>query len=95
MEYKVIREYILAETKMYGTVTWVQTALIEQNCRKSLFKLEKRLDRELQDILNQEELYWRQQARSKWNMHGERNTKFFHACAKSKWRKHVILQLKD
>lgn len=42
----------------------VQTTLIEPNYRKSLFKLEKRLDRELQDILDQEELYWRQQARA-------------------------------
>lgn len=50
---------------------------------------------EFHTILDQEESYWRQQARCKWLVQGERNTKYFHACVSSRRRRNRIEQLKD
>lgn len=37
------------------------------------------LVRELNEILIQEETYWRQKARCRWHVEGERNTRYFHS----------------
>lgn len=42
----------------------------------SLDKLERKLLAELENILLQEEIYWKQQARMLWLKDGEQNTKF-------------------
>lgn len=71
----------------------VQVALTTSP-RKSLFKLEQSLLDEWNDILNQEDSYWKQRARIQWLSTGERHTKFFHASAKQKQRRLQIAQLK-
>lgn len=48
----------------------------------------------MNDILTQEDMYWRQKARCKWHIEGERNTKYFHAMVVEKRRKNRVLQLK-
>lgn len=63
--------------------------------RSSLIKLESKLIEELTTILDQEEVYWRQDARMMWLGNGERNTRYFHACASHRKRINIILQLKD
>lgn len=49
---------------------------------------------EMDNILLQEEVYWKQQARMLWLKDGERNTKFFHSWAKQRKRENRIHQLK-
>ncbi|CAI9107047.1 OLC1v1006319C1 [Oldenlandia corymbosa var. corymbosa] len=38
-------------------------------------------ERELEDLLDMEHLYWQQRSKCLWNVHGERNTTFFHKWA--------------
>lgn len=60
----------------------------------SLTKLETKLSLELNDILIQEEAYWKQKAKCRWHVEGERNTKYFHATVMDRRRKNIITQLK-
>lgn len=64
--------------------------ILESKFSPSLTKLEIQLLQELTEILTQEELYWRQQARIQWLTHGERNTRYFHAQAKQRQRHNRI-----
>lgn len=61
---------------------------------RSLEKLERKLILELDNILDQEESYWKQKARYQWITQGERNTRFFHANVVARRRRNRILQLK-
>ena len=50
---------------------------------------------ELEELLNREELMWAQKARTKWFLHGDRNTRYFQTVVKQ-WRsRNRILQIKD
>ena len=41
----------------------------------------KRLERQIDDLLVDEEIYWRQRSRAVWLREGDKNTKFFHSKA--------------
>lgn len=62
---------------------------------KSLETLESKLIREYDAILLQKELYWKQKARMNWSVHGELNTRSFHASVLHRRRKAKIQQLRD
>jgi len=56
---------------------------------------ESSLQSELHSLLEQEEIKWKQRAREEWLKSGDRNTKFFHACANQKSRRKQILRIVD
>lgn len=59
-----------------------------------LFKLEKKLHEEYNDILNQEELLWFQRSREDWIVSGDRNTKYYHAAATIRKARSVVTCLR-
>ncbi|XP_039055511.1 uncharacterized protein LOC120198223 [Hibiscus syriacus] len=59
-----------------------------------LVELDKQLRSELDTVLDQEESLWRQKARTKWILEGDRNTAFYHASTITKRRANKIETLK-
>ena len=53
------------------------------------------IQRELNDLLDQEDMKWRQRAKVDWLRFGDRNTKFFHASATQRRKKNQILKIQD
>jgi hypothetical protein len=52
------------------------------------------IEKELDSLLEQEEIYWRQRSRISWLREGDRNTKFFHQKATWRAKKNKIERLK-
>jgi hypothetical protein len=53
------------------------------------------LRKKMQQLLLQDDVYWRQHAKSFWYKDGDRNTKFFHVSATSRKKVNRILSLED
>ncbi len=56
---------------------------------------EGKLQSKLNTLLEQEELKWKQRAREDCLKFGDRNTKFFHACANQKNQRKLISRIMD
>jgi hypothetical protein len=56
---------------------------------------EKKLKEELNNLLDIEELKWKQTAKVNWLKNGDRNTKFFHAFANHRRKKNFISKVRD
>ncbi|CAL1354334.1 unnamed protein product [Linum trigynum] len=67
---------------------------VANNFSRGLYKLQTKLERELDQVLEQEEVYWFQRSREKWVQQGERNTGYFHQQAIIRRRKNKIDSLK-
>jgi uncharacterized protein YdcH (DUF465 family) len=50
---------------------------------------------EMHTLMEQEELKWKQRAKENWLRSGDRNSKFFHACASQKHGRGRISEIKD
>ncbi|KAH9715856.1 putative reverse transcriptase/RNA-dependent DNA polymerase [Citrus sinensis] len=55
----------------------------------------KNIERQIDNILIDEEIFWKQRSRADWLREGDRNTKFFHAKASARKRKNKIMGLED
>ena len=51
--------------------------------------------RELNELLDDEELFWGQRAKAHWLKEGDRNTKYFHAQASDRRKQNTILGIWD
>ena len=60
-----------------------------------LNQLEKSLQHDLREALNQEELLWHQKSRMQWLKDGDQNTKFYHAKMIIKRHHNKVLCLHD
>jgi hypothetical protein len=56
---------------------------------------EKALKDNLDYLLELEDLKWRQRARENWLKYGDRNTKYFHACASQRKCRNLIKEVVD
>ncbi|XP_031116600.1 uncharacterized protein LOC116020256 [Ipomoea triloba] len=61
---------------------------------RGLVQLERKIRKELEEVLQQEEILWFQQSREDWIASGDRNTKLYHAATKNKkaktWRHNFL-----
>lgn len=53
------------------------------------------LAREIEFLLEQEEIKWAQRSRLNWLQHGDKNTSYFHNFASARRKKNMIKKLKD
>ncbi|XP_057444610.1 uncharacterized protein LOC130736850 [Lotus japonicus] len=51
--------------------------------------------KELDNLLEQEEIWWGQRSRATWLKHGDKNSKFFHQKASQRRKRNMIEQLRD
>ena len=56
---------------------------------------EKVIKVELNSLLEQEDIKWGQRAKVEWLKNGDKNTKFFHACANQRKRRNTIEKIVD
>jgi hypothetical protein len=73
----------------------IQRTMHMRNNVGGLQRLERKLQRELHDILKQEELMWYQRSRAQWLIDGDRNTKYYHLKTVQQRRKNNIVMLRD
>ncbi|KAL8160998.1 hypothetical protein V2J09_012487 [Rumex salicifolius] len=69
--------------------------LVNANPSDSLIDDLHRLQCELDDVLDQEDLHWKQKSRELWLKGGDRNTAFFHASTIVRRRYNSIISLQD
>ena len=68
---------------------------MQQDCSGELGAEIRAIRRELNELLDDEELYWGQRAKAHWLKEGDKNTKFFHAHASDKRKQNTILGIWD
>ncbi|KAL4324280.1 hypothetical protein GQ457_11G002870 [Hibiscus cannabinus] len=69
--------------------------LMAQPTNVSNFRELSEVKRNLKQVLDREERYWRQRLRVQWLTERDRNTSFFHACANGRKKKNWIREIKD
>lgn len=80
--------------RLLARIVGVQTALSSHKERR-LLKLEARLRRELDEILEREEVLWYQKSRIEWISNGDRNTSFFHLSTIARRWRNSIMAIQD
>jgi hypothetical protein len=55
----------------------------------------KEKEKELDELLTQEEAWWQQRSRALWLQNGDRNTKFFHMKANQRRKRNNITRIQD
>ncbi|XP_058752220.1 uncharacterized protein LOC131625373 [Vicia villosa] len=72
----------------------IQSELIGNEGNRDLKAKEVEAQQDLEKFLTMEEEFWKDKARIKWHLEGDRNTSFFHKSAKIKLAKNTITHLK-
>ncbi|XP_024164085.1 uncharacterized protein LOC112171081 [Rosa chinensis] len=54
-----------------------------------------RLELKLQELLQKEQIFWKQRSRILWLSEGDMNTRYFHQCALNRKKKNLIKRLRD
>lgn len=91
-----MKEYGNVERKkkrLWARLVGIKKAM-ESPGNNHLLKLEKKIQVELENILNQVELLWYQRSREEWILSGDRNTKFYHAATMTRKQKSIITTLR-
>jgi hypothetical protein len=73
----------------------MELSAIQSLGNPDLVEQEKRIQEELLLLLDQEDLIWRQRAKTDWLKEGDRNTKYFHAWASQHSRRNTISEIVD
>jgi hypothetical protein len=73
----------------------IQNCIYNGNRYGGFRRLEKKLQRELHDILKKEELMWFQRSRAQWLNDGDRNTRYYHVKTVNRRRRNNIVMLRD
>lgn len=63
------------------TVKTIQEHISTSDFSESLYEQELKAQMELQQVLNDQETYWKEKSRVNWHCFGDRNTSFFHKLA--------------
>ena len=82
------------ENKLWAKIARIKKCLPTQN-NPGLLKLEKKLQKELDLTLQQEELLWYQRYREEWIALGDRNTSYYHASNLVRNKRNMIGGLKN
>jgi hypothetical protein len=74
-----------------------QTLYMMQQQQNSHYNIQQLKEKELEldNLLEQEEMWWSQRSRALWLTHGDRNTNFFHQKASQRRRRNKIETIKD
>ncbi|KAK8615567.1 hypothetical protein V6N13_017152 [Hibiscus sabdariffa] len=91
---KTVYSYIGTKKRLLAArLRGIQKSLCQRRSR-FLIKLESELMIEMENLLDQEELLWKQKSRSDWVVSGDRNTRYFHRKAICRIQKNKITALK-
>ncbi|MCH92036.1 RNA-directed DNA polymerase (Reverse transcriptase), partial [Trifolium medium] len=88
-------QVILKKKEIMARLNGIQANIHNGNNGRGLRRLEQKLQDELSDILEKEELMWFQRSRAKWLCDGDRNTRYYHTKTVSRRRKNNVLMLKN
>jgi hypothetical protein len=75
-----------------------QEELMQLNQRHGSMDLSQQIkdkENELDNLLDREEIWWKQRSRVDWLQHGDNNTKYFHMKASQRRKRNKITELKD
>jgi hypothetical protein len=78
---------ILQKTSVLG--------VLQEEANEESMGLVKSLQVEINDLIEIEDLKWRQRAKQNWLKHGDKNSKFFHACVNHRRRNNMLLKIQN
>ena len=73
----IFENIIYRKRKLLARIGAIQR-ILETKPNHSLTRLEVKLQKELEEVLTQEELLWLQKSRRDWTLYGDRNTAYFY-----------------
>lgn len=83
------RRFRRADDEIHRLKSQMQRLLNQEENLENFAEI-RRIKKRIDELWQQEELYWSQRARVKWLQHGDRNTKFFHATTIQRRGRNII-----